>query len=94
MRSRSTLRLSSVRAHSPGASSTIALPATPVNVSCRYKAAEIAYICDNAGAEVLVFHGSLGDRVAAALPMMPTVHTLLQVDDGWPRESRGRARTR
>lgn len=60
------------------------LRATPVNVSYRYKAPEIAYICDNAGAEVLVFHGSLGERVAAAVPMMPTVHTLLQVDDGSP----------
>ena len=28
------------------------LRATPVNVSYRYKPAEIAYICDNAGAEV------------------------------------------
>ena len=38
--------------------------ATPVNVNYRYKAPEIAYICDNAGAEVLVFHGSLGQQVA------------------------------
>jgi fatty-acyl-CoA synthase len=60
------------------------LRATPVNVNYRYKAPEIAYICDNAGAEVLVFHGSLGERVAEAMAMMPTVHTLLQVDDGAP----------
>jgi fatty-acyl-CoA synthase len=60
------------------------LRATPVNVNYRYKAPEIAYICDNAGADVLVFHGSLGERVAEAAALMPTVHTLLQVDDGAP----------
>ncbi|MGB3734330.1 MAG: AMP-binding protein [Ilumatobacter sp.] len=60
------------------------LRATPVNVNYRYKAPEIGYICDNAGAEVLVFHGSLGERVTDARPMMPTVTTLVQVDDGSP----------
>jgi len=58
------------------------LRATPVNVNYRYKAPEIAYICNNAGAEVLVFHGSLGERVAEAMSSMPTVRVLLQVDDG------------
>jgi 3-oxocholest-4-en-26-oate---CoA ligase len=60
------------------------LRATPINVNYRYKAPEIAYICDNAGAEVLVFHGSLGSQVAEARAAMPTVRTLLQVDDGSP----------
>ena len=60
------------------------LRATPVNVNYRYKAPEIAYICDNAEAEVLVFHGSLGQRVAEARADMPTVKVLLQVDDGSP----------
>lgn len=60
------------------------LRATPVNVNYRYKAPELAHICDNAGAEVLVFHGSLGDRVTEALPLMATVTTLVQVDDGSP----------
>ena len=60
------------------------LRATPVNVNYRYKAPEIAYICDNAGAEVLVFHGSLGPQVADAVASMPTVRVLLQVDDGTP----------
>ena len=55
-----------------------------MNVNYRYKAPEIAYICDNAGAEVLVFHGSLGERVAEAVASMPTVRILLQVDDGSP----------
>jgi 3-oxocholest-4-en-26-oate---CoA ligase len=60
------------------------LRATPVNVNYRYKAPEIAYICDNAGAEVLIFHGSLGERVAEAATMVSSLHTLVQVDDGSP----------
>jgi fatty-acyl-CoA synthase len=60
------------------------LRATPVNVNYRYKAPEIAYICNNAEADALVFHGSLGERVAEARASMPTVATLLQVDDGSP----------
>jgi len=60
------------------------LRATPVNVNYRYKAPEIAYICNNAEAEVIVFHGSLGERVTEARPAMPTVTTLIQVDDGSP----------
>jgi len=60
------------------------LRATPINVNYRYKAPEIAYICDNASAEVLVFHGSLGPQVADAVALMPTVRVLLQVDDGTP----------
>ncbi|BAN03434.1 AMP-binding protein [Ilumatobacter coccineus] len=58
--------------------------ASPVNVNYRYKSPEIAYICDNAGAEVLIFHGSLADRVDGARASMPTVRVLLQVDDGSP----------
>jgi acyl-CoA synthetase (AMP-forming)/AMP-acid ligase II len=60
------------------------LRATPVNVNYRYKSPEIAYICDNAGAEAIVFHGTLGPQVAEALASMPTVRVLLQVDDGTP----------
>jgi len=58
--------------------------ATPINVNYRYKAPEIAYICNNAGAEVIVFHGSLGPQLADAVAHMPTVRSLLQVDDGTP----------
>jgi fatty-acyl-CoA synthase len=60
------------------------LRATPINVNYRYKSPEIAYICDNAGATVLVYHGSLGPHVADAVASMPTVTTLVQVDDGSP----------
>ena len=58
--------------------------ATPVNVNYRYKASEIAHICNDAEAAAIVFHGSLGERVAEAAATMPTVTTLLQVDDGSP----------
>jgi fatty-acyl-CoA synthase len=60
------------------------LRATPVNVNYRYLASEIAYVLDNAGAEVLVFHGSLADRVDEARAMVPSLRLLLQVDDGSP----------
>ncbi len=60
------------------------LRATPVNVNYRYLADEITYILDNADAEALVFHGSLGDRVAEAAARLPTLRVLLQVDDGSP----------
>ncbi len=60
------------------------LRATPVNVNYRYLAAEIAYVLDNAGVEVLVFHGSLADRVGEAQATVPSLRLLLQVDDGSP----------
>jgi fatty-acyl-CoA synthase len=58
--------------------------ATPVNVNYRYQAPEIAHICNDAGASTIVFHGALGERVHDARPSMPSVTTLLQVDDGAP----------
>ncbi len=58
--------------------------ATPVNVNYRYLTDEIVYILDNADAEVLVFHGSLGDRLAGAAERLPNLKVLLQVDDGTP----------
>ncbi len=58
--------------------------ATPVNVNYRYLADEIAYILDNADAEVIVFHGSLGERLAGASEHLPHLRLLLQVDDGSP----------
>ncbi len=58
--------------------------AVPVNVNYRYLAAEIAHVLNDSGAEVLVFHGSLADRVAAAAAASPQVRLLVQVDDGTP----------
>jgi 3-oxocholest-4-en-26-oate---CoA ligase len=58
--------------------------ATPVNVNYRYLTDEIVYILDNSDAEVLVFHGSLGDRLAGVTDRLPDLKLLLQVDDGSP----------
>ena len=58
--------------------------ATPVNVNYRYLADEVAYVLDNSDAEAVVFHGSLGDRIAAVRDRLPRLRLLLQVDDGAP----------
>ncbi len=60
------------------------LRASPVNVDDRLGSAGIARVCDGVGAGVLVFHGALGERVAEAAHLMPTVSSLVQIDDGTP----------
>jgi 3-oxocholest-4-en-26-oate---CoA ligase len=57
------------------------LRAVPVNVNFRYLDDELAYLVANADAEVLVYHRSLSDHVAAARHRMPRVHTCVEVDD-------------
>jgi fatty-acyl-CoA synthase len=58
------------------------LRAVPVNVNYRYLGDELAYLVENADAEVLVYHRSLAGPVADARSLMPRVHTLVEVDDG------------
>ena len=53
--------------------------AQPVNVNYRYVEAELSYILDNADARALVFHSSLGARVAAV--DTSAVDLLVQVPD-------------
>jgi 3-oxocholest-4-en-26-oate---CoA ligase len=55
------------------------LRAVPVNVNFRYLADELAYLLDNADAEVLVYHGALADRVAAVRERLPRIRCLVQV---------------
>jgi 3-oxocholest-4-en-26-oate---CoA ligase len=55
--------------------------ALPVNINYRYLANEIAYIVDNADIDVVVFSGSLADRVEAARPLCKRVRAWVQVDD-------------
>ena len=55
--------------------------AVPVNVNYRYVDDELAYLLDNSGAEALVFHASLGPRVARAVARVPSVRLLVEVDD-------------
>ena len=63
------------------------LRAVPVNVNYRYLDDELAYLIDNADAEVLVFHSSLGDRVERVRPRSPKLRLLLEVDDGDGRDT-------
>ena len=58
------------------------LRAVAANVNPLYLAREVAQIVDNADAEVVVYHRSLGAHVAAALPSLPRVHAIVEVDDG------------
>ncbi len=55
--------------------------AVPVNVNYRYLDEELRYLLDNADAEVLVFHASLGDRVNRVRQRLPRLRLLLEVDD-------------
>lgn len=54
----------------------------PINANYRYLDDELAYLIDNADMEALVFHSSLGDRVARVRSRMPRVKLLVEVDDG------------
>jgi 3-oxocholest-4-en-26-oate---CoA ligase len=60
--------------------------AVPVNVNYRYLDDELAYLLDNADAEALVFHTSLGDRVARVVSGLPRLKLLVAVDDGPPED--------
>ena len=54
------------------------------NVNYRYLEDELTYLLDNADAEVLIFHGSLGPQVDAVRDQLPKLRALVQVDDGSP----------
>ena len=56
----------------------------PVNVNYRYLDEELWYLLDNADAEALVFHSSLGDRVSRVVDRLPRLKLLIEVDDSTP----------
>jgi 3-oxocholest-4-en-26-oate---CoA ligase len=56
--------------------------AVPFNVNYRYLDEELFYLLDNADAEALVFHSSLGSRVAAVVDRLPGLKLIVEVDDG------------
>ena len=64
---------------------TLKAQAVHVNVNYRYAAAELAYLLDDADAEVLIFHGALAESVAAVRDRLPGLRAIVQVDDGSPR---------
>jgi acyl-CoA synthetase (AMP-forming)/AMP-acid ligase II len=65
---------------------TFKMRGVPVNVNYRYLEDELVYLLDNSDAEVLLFHGSLGDQVAKIRDRAPQVKLWIQVDDGSPRQ--------
>lgn len=56
--------------------------AIPVNVNYRYLDDELHYLLDNADAEAVVFHTSLGDRIERIKDRLPQLKLAIQVDDG------------
>ncbi len=56
--------------------------AVPVNVNYRYLDDELLYLLDNSDAEVLVYHSSLGERVARVRDRASKIRFLVEVDDG------------
>jgi len=58
--------------------------AVPINVNYRYLDVELVYLLDNSDSEALVFHASLGERVARIVDRLPNLKLLIEVDDGNP----------
>jgi 3-oxocholest-4-en-26-oate---CoA ligase len=54
----------------------------PVNVNYRYLDEELSYLLDNADAEAVVYHTSLGDRIERVRASLPRLKLLVEVDDG------------
>jgi acyl-CoA synthetase (AMP-forming)/AMP-acid ligase II len=54
----------------------------PINVNYRYLDEELWYLLDNSDSEAIVFHSSLGDRVARVAERLPKLKLLIEVDDG------------
>jgi fatty-acyl-CoA synthase len=58
------------------------LRAVPVNINYRYLDDELLYLLDNSDSEILVFHTSLGERVARVMDRAPNVKLWIEVDAG------------
>ncbi len=56
--------------------------AVPININYRYLDGELLYLLDNSDSEILVFHTSLGERVARVMDRAPKVKLWVEVDDG------------
>ncbi|MEM7412777.1 MAG: AMP-binding protein [Myxococcota bacterium] len=54
----------------------------PINVNYRYLDDELLYLLENSDAEALVYHSSLGDRVARVMERAKGVRRWIEVDDG------------
>ncbi len=58
------------------------LRAVPVNINYRYLDDELLYLLDNSDSEILVFHTSLGERVARVMDRAPNVKLWIEVGAG------------
>jgi 3-oxocholest-4-en-26-oate---CoA ligase len=56
--------------------------AIPININYRYVGEELRYLLDDCEAEALIFHSSLGERVAEVRHRLPRLKLLISVDDG------------
>jgi fatty-acyl-CoA synthase len=65
-----------------GLLATFKMRGVPVNVNYRYLEDELVYLLDNSDAEALLFHSSLGERVAKVRDRAPLVKMWIEVDDG------------
>ncbi len=54
----------------------------PINVNYRYLDDELWYLLDNSDSEAIIFHSSLGERVARVAGRLPELKLLIEVDDG------------
>jgi acyl-CoA synthetase (AMP-forming)/AMP-acid ligase II len=63
---------------------TFKMRGVAINVNYRYLDEELWYLLDNADAEALFFHTSLGERVARVADRLPKLKLLVEVDDGGP----------
>jgi fatty-acyl-CoA synthase len=54
----------------------------PININYRYIDDELHYLLENSDAEALVYHSSLGDRVANVIDRLPDLKLVIEVDDG------------
>jgi fatty-acyl-CoA synthase len=69
-----------------GLFATFKLRGVPVNVNYRYTEDELLYLLDNSDAEAVLFHATLGDRVAGVRDRAPKVKAWIEVDDGGPHQ--------
>ena len=60
------------------------LRAVPINVNYRYQEGELVYLLDDAEADVVVLHGSLGERLVGAAPRLRRPIRLIEVPAGAP----------
>jgi 3-oxocholest-4-en-26-oate---CoA ligase len=60
------------------------LRACPINLNFRYRAEELAEVLEDSESEVVFYHGSLADQVAAAASNSARLRAVVQIDDGSP----------